>query len=663
MIKITFALAPLFGCPQMCSCLGHIDTNGNSTVFKSVDCGGRNLNERTLAQELDLLLSNDNLRETLLGLNITNTPLTRVPMSVCQLSNLQLLGLDNNRLVRLPDNCFTNMTGLIKLSAQNNSITELQDGLFDGLNSLRNLDFGYNTIASIGIRVFSDPNDLVNLKMISLAYNRLSSLEPWPHIRGLHGSSDSKVYIWLQFNRIWEFTNNIKWQINCSRRSHAYLSIDYNYVRHVSDIERGWNFAVQTGCLASYTSMYTWPYTLDQLYISKPAHKYLALFIDISYSFDYYCDCRDMLYLILSKIIPIFFTYTQALTCSQPQSFANWLVAAVPLKEFVCVLPDRCPPSCRCVNHPANGTFHVDCSAVNLTSLPLDLPPLPGHRFVYKLDFSNNKLLRRLEHRSYFVNSSVLDFSNCAIDFVDENAWRTFPMMRSELVDGERSFTIYNNYSVGFHRVVIVPAVFLHGNKIESLSVGITEINLTSVHLTLYDNPWKCSCDNRWMITWFKSLSSGASSNIGENMCDSPSRLKGRSISQSDEDDFCVDPLTRMLKIVLSSTLLVVAGLLMLGVAVYHLRVRLYKRWKFHPFDRDECDGEGMDYDVFLCCSSEDNTPHGLRILQLIESKGYRVCYHLRDFVAGEPVTDNMMQSIVRSKRTVCFVSSNFLQR
>jgi len=197
MIKLTFALAPLFGCPQMCSCFEYIDTNGNSTVFKSVDCGGRNLNERTLAQELDLLLSNNSLRETLLGLNITNTPLTRVPMSVCQLPYLQLLYLDNNRFTRLPDNCFTDMPGLTQLSAENNSITELQDGLFDGLNSLRTLNLAHNVIASIGLRVFSNPHDLANLTMIVLNYNRLRSLEPWPYIRGLRGSNDTAVYIWL----------------------------------------------------------------------------------------------------------------------------------------------------------------------------------------------------------------------------------------------------------------------------------------------------------------------------------------------------------------------------------------------------------------------------------------------------------------------------------
>jgi len=70
-----------------------------------------------------------------------------------------------------------------------------------------------------------------------------------------------------------------------------------------------------------------------------------------------------------------------------------------------------------------------------------------------------------------------------------------------------------------------------------------------------------------------------------------------------------------------------------------------------------------MDYDVFLSCSSEDNTPRGRHILELMESKGYRVYYDLRDSLAGLAVVDNMIQAIKRSKRTVCFISRNFLQR
>jgi len=74
----------------------------------------------------------------------------------------------------------------------------------------------------------------------------------------------------------------------------------------------------------------------------------------------------------------------------------------------------------------------------------------------------------------------VLDVSNCAIDFVDVNAWRAFPMMRSELnFYVERSTAFDASGYIHFYRLVVMPAVFLHGNKID-----ITEINLTSVNLT-----------------------------------------------------------------------------------------------------------------------------------------------------------------------------------
>jgi len=164
------------------------------------------------------------------------------------------------------------------------------------------------------------------------------------------------------------------------------------------------------------------------------------------------------------------------------------------------------------------------------------------------------------------------------------------------------------------------------------------------------------------MIDWFKSLSR-TSPDVGDVGCASPSRLEGRKIAQSTENDFCVDPSIRILKITLLSTLSPVAVLLLVGFSVYRLRVRLYRRWKFHPFDRDECVGEDLDYDVFLCCSSEDHDPHGVHILREMKVNGYRVCYHERDFLPGQLITDNMAHGIERSKRTVCLISNNFLTR
>jgi len=162
LFTVMLAASSAIECPQMCDCRQPSDQS------LTVDCGGRDVNESALSQELNVMLSDEKIRGRLTSLQISNTPLTRVPASVCRMSVLASLNLDNNRVIGLPDNCFTNMTRLQTLSARSNNITELQDGLFDSLHSLRELYFGSNSIASIGLNLFSNPNNLLNLRRIML---------------------------------------------------------------------------------------------------------------------------------------------------------------------------------------------------------------------------------------------------------------------------------------------------------------------------------------------------------------------------------------------------------------------------------------------------------------------------------------------------------------
>ena len=184
--------------------------------------------------------------------------------------------------------------------------------------------------------------------------------------------------------------------------------------------------------------------------------------------------------------------------------------------------------------------------------------------------------------------------------------------------------------------------------------------------MNLGRNPWKCSCDASWISSWLKSVKHSLTT-PNAITCYTPSRLRNRNIMSISSEAFCVDPTSEAVKktliISLSSTAVVVTILLSVCIVVYRLRVKLYTRWKFHPFDRDECPGENMDYDVFLSCSSNDNLPHGNRIRQQLEQRGYRVCYPPRDFLGGGTIFDNIYNAVVRSKRTVCLLTSNFLQR
>jgi len=104
-------------CPKGCTC----DTaTSDSYQYLSVDCGRRlpNVDEEQLSHQLDSMLSADHFGEHLTILRTTNSPLTRVPASVCKLLNLTSLNLDHNNLTELPDNCFTKLTKLVTLTAR-----------------------------------------------------------------------------------------------------------------------------------------------------------------------------------------------------------------------------------------------------------------------------------------------------------------------------------------------------------------------------------------------------------------------------------------------------------------------------------------------------------------------------------------------------------------
>jgi len=168
------------------------------------------------------------------------------------------------------------------------------------------------------------------------------------------------------------------------------------------------------------------------------------------------------------------------------------------------------------------------------------------------------------------------------------------------------------------------------------------------------------------MSNWLKSVRRNVI-NPNSVVCASPTRLRNRNIIGVGKEEFCVDPTSeaakRTLIVSMSTVAAVVFVLVSVGVAVFRLRVKLYTSWKFHPFDRDDCPGEDMHYDLFLSCSSGDNLPHGNGIREELEQRGYRVCYPPRDFLAGGTIQDNIYNAIVRSKRVVCLLTAQFLQK
>lgn len=477
----------------------------------SVNCHGLpDIDSDKFTEQLDSLLSLKMMYGRLERLQIVNSPLTYLPRSLCRLTLLRDLRLPNNRLARLPENCLGNLTALIWLQAPNNRITQLQDEVFDGLRNLTVLDLSDNQISYIGLRVFTSSSMLTSLTEVGLQNNRLTTLEPWPYFVGLHANRSRRARVLLYDNRIGAFTNKMGWKPHCGMKPmYLHLNLGNNSIKHITDVQRGWNINLTTYlCLAPY-----WQ--------SQPS-------VDVVFTDNFLtCDCVDYkIYKMVSLgrgVNNLYNTY-----CGTPVSLRGTRVTSVPLDQFVCEVTEGCPLGCRCVHRPDNSTLHVYCSDRNFTALPLEIPQLPNRYTKYKLDFSNNRLLRRLEHRHYFINTSILDVSNCGIETVE--SWTD---------------------------VFRFKYVYLHGNRLESLARSVATLNLTGESLTLYDNRWTCSCENRWIAKWIASTSRHLAS-AGDISCELPA-----------QNEFCVDPVSEATYRAVLVYSLSVAGVAIVLISLY----------------------------------------------------------------------------------------------
>ena len=188
---------------------------------------------------------------------------------------------------------------------------------------------------------------------------------------------------------------------------------------------------------------------------------------------------------------------------------------SIPLDEFVCDIPSpSCPMGCQCIKRPSNKTLVVTCP--KLTSLPVRLPITsypPPYRAKYMLQFRGSAL-NTVDFQEYFNETTSLDVSQSFVSNVTDEAWKALTQM--SVID-------------------------LSGNNLTILSPILKTVNSTFESLSLYDNPWRCECGDRWIRDWLASFGPILQSKESV-LCDSPAHVRKKSILSISDDEFCYDP-------------------------------------------------------------------------------------------------------------------------
>jgi len=191
-------------------------------------------------------------------------------------------------------------------------------------------------------------------------------------------------------------------------------------------------------------------------------------------------------------------------------------VVTVPLEKFVCDVSHNCPENCTCIKRPSNLSFSVSCRPGTYQYLPEvlpdpdDPPPRIGN---FHLHFSASNI-QKLEFRPYLMKTKWIDVSRSKLRLISDNVWRMLSKM--DHVD-------------------------LSGNQLTVLPTFLGSENCTFRWLALYDNPLRCTCEDRWIRGWLQSLGQGLfiPQYQPPAVCGSPDRLQNRSIIHVNDDDFC----------------------------------------------------------------------------------------------------------------------------
>ncbi|CAO1349276.1 unnamed protein product [Diamesa serratosioi] len=301
--------------------------------------------------------------------------------------------------------------------------------------------------------------------------------------------------------------------------------------------------------------------------------------------------------------------------------------------KLICEIKTKdCPDKCRCFDRPADNVMMVNCSNLQLTSVPnlplLDHPSQYG--FMYEnteIDITNNKInqLPSKSHQGYSKVSKIFGENNSISHLrIDE-----FP---------ERLTTLD-----------------LRNNKLKTIDKTVVEKLNSIKHLSLMGNKWTCDCLLVDLMTYVKSDHKNV---IDYNnwICDDKREFK----KFHGPSDICFNTIYIIVIITIITT---VFGLL---AALYYrfkkqIKIWLYSRGLCLWFISEEELDEERDFDAFVVFAREDQS----FVEDLVEGlenepPHYKCCIHLRDWHVGEMIPTQIINSINDSRRIIIVLSKDF---
>nr|KAG5713054.1 hypothetical protein BaRGS_021848 [Batillaria attramentaria] len=237
--------------------------------------------------------------------------------------------------------------------------------------------------------------------------------------------------------------------------------------------------------------------------------------------------------------------------------------------------------------------------------------------------------------------------------------------------------TLLQNLSLHDNQLTVIPdgtfddmqyltTLRLDGNLLTSVSKGTfspdSRSRLTSLNLS--HNPFECTCALMWFRDWLVSDPElfDYHNPYSQYIC---SNLPGTDITSfhMSEQQCLLSHETYVFSVVCVAVLIItVTASSLLYRYRWHIRLVLYEAHRGDPKARwRRRRPEEFQYDLFVSYSGEDVRWVIDHLIPVLEQQvGLRLCVHQRDFIVGNNITDNIVDSLAVSKRVLALFSPRF---
>lgn len=574
-----------------------------------------------------------------------------------KISNLQVMDLSQNKLRHVPRRIFENADGLVDVKLANNRLEFLAGNTFNKLRDLQKLDLSNNIIRTFPTGLLSS---LGKLEEIDLRNNSLKTIEP----KALPFRSNSLKRVYLQRNKLHRIPMCAFYSRNLEVFDMSDNAVDHRSIWIVLDLLDVSNFVFSHSTSASSVDKANHKIRKTLHEINLKLERNNIEHIDVTelnkirllkfelilkaFTFNLglnplICDCKIRELQIQlrnwTRNGEIHESQFESWTCHAPKDLNGKTVLSISQENLKCQEQyPKCPGQCECYRRSLDFPIFVDCRNRSLTKQPDELPD--GS---VELHLEYNQIQNLTFHET-LRNVTVLHVSHNNLHHISSDS----PLSTSKLNE-----------------------IFLDSNRLTTLPQEFQNLrNLSKIDIQ--QNYFRCDCKNKWMKPWLLRLDHVVVGGARSVFCSSGKNQGKPLISVRKNDFVCTSPNESIQERGVYVTVAYVLTVVLLTFIVFgfvfrfrgELKIFLFTRLRWHPFDRVDDSDPSKIYDAFVSYSGRNAEWVMQTLKEKLENEdpSYKLCIHDRDFLVGATIFQNVFDSVKTSRRMIMVLSNSFLQ-